>query len=56
MLKLLNLKFESANSGIMALSIIKNRFKSSCCKNFMFIFMDIDMPIMDGIETCSKIM
>jgi aminomethyltransferase len=46
---------EIALSGKKALEAIEKQFKTGHCKTYKLIFMDIDMPIMDGYETCSHI-
>jgi CheY-like chemotaxis protein len=56
----LGLKVDSANSGKEAITLVENRLKSfadsKCkCKIYKVIFMDLDMPEKDGIETTQEI-
>ena len=43
-------KTQTAHNGKEAIDFIVERHKSHCCKNYKAIYMDINMPIMDGIE------
>ena len=52
------LKVEEACNGLEAVNNIKQKLEKPCkCKNRIhrIIFMDINMPIMDGVEACKKI-
>jgi CheY-like chemotaxis protein len=40
---------ETADRGKKAIKLIKERiYNNNCCKHFKIIFMDLDMPEMDG--------
>ena len=52
-------KVEQASSGAMAIDLIKQTLEKDCfCKNktFKIIFMDIQMPEMEGTEATEKIL
>jgi len=54
----LNISFESAYNGKKALEKLLKRKYSFCgknCKGFSFVFMDKEMPGMDGVETVKEI-
>ncbi len=46
-----------ANSGVECLEKIEEKMHNlcDCSKVYKFIFMDIDMPIKDGLETTYEI-
>ena len=46
----------SALSGDEALKMIINMKDSQCCKYFKLIFLDLEMPIKNGLETFEEIM
>ncbi len=52
-LQIKNVKSLSARNGQIALKLIKNECskRSECCKGFKIIFMDLNMPVLNGIET-----
>ncbi|CAK85139.1 unnamed protein product (macronuclear) [Paramecium tetraurelia] len=53
-LKYFNVKSDSAYDGQMAIEMVKNRFKNCKC-TYKLIFMDIDMPGIDGYQTTQEI-
>ena len=56
MLEVYKFKIESAYHGEEAIEKIQKLYESSdCCRTYKIIFMDIEMPIMDGYETCDMI-
>ncbi|EDK32072.2 two-component sensor protein histidine kinase (dhkk, dhkj) (macronuclear) [Tetrahymena thermophila SB210] len=47
---------DKSNSGMDAISKVKLKYSNqSCCQYYKVIFMDIDMPIMDGHQTTTEI-
>ncbi|KAL4474756.1 hypothetical protein ABPG74_001452 [Tetrahymena malaccensis] len=47
---------DKSNSGMDAVSKVKLKYSNqSCCQYYQLIFMDIDMPIMDGHQTTTEI-
>ena len=47
----INVKSDKAENGQIALDLIeKKRCTGKCCAGYSVIFMDINMPVMDGIE------
>ncbi|MDR3549643.1 MAG: ATP-binding protein [Candidatus Pacebacteria bacterium] len=48
-------KVEEAENGFEALQCVKRRLGCDCCKRFMLILMDINMPVMDGTEATCKL-
>ena len=44
-----------ASLGEIAIQKVREKLKSSCCKFYKHIFMDLEMPVMDGCETSRKI-
>ena len=58
MLKNLGFESDSAYNGEECINLIKEKLKLNCkCKScyYKIIFLDIVMPIMDGIETAKEI-
>lgn len=52
----LQLNWDSAFNGLEAVNKVKERSKNSCCnKHYQFIFMDVNMPIMDGYAASAEI-
>ncbi|KAL4438350.1 hypothetical protein ABPG74_009773 [Tetrahymena malaccensis] len=56
-LKEYSYEVDKANSGMEAIQKVKSRYNNqlSCCKKYKLIFMDIDMPQMNGYETTLEI-
>ena len=53
-LKSLNIKLDTAINGLLALNLVKKKADEGiCCRGYSVIFMDINMPVMDGVE-CTK--
>ena len=46
---------DTASIGEAALTQVKEKLKSQCCRFYQYIFMDLVLPAMDGFETTSKI-
>lgn len=52
----LQLEWDSAFNGLEAVNKVKERYNKTCCtKYYKFIFMDVNMPIMDGYVASSEI-
>ena len=52
----INVKADKAENGRIALDLIeRKRDCGECCNGYAVIFMDINMPVMDGIEATTKI-
>ena len=54
----MNIKVDEANNGLVAVQQFQNQVKKTCrCDNrfYKIIFMDIEMPEMNGIEACREI-
>lgn len=52
----LQLNWDSAFNGLEAVNKVKERYNKTCCtKYYKFIFMDVNMPIMDGYAASSEI-
>lgn len=52
----LQYKCDSAFNGLEAVNKVKDRSKHTCCnKHYKFIFMDVNMPIMDGYTASREI-
>jgi CheY-like chemotaxis protein len=50
------LNCDSAFNGLEAVNKVKERYGKTCCnKYYKFIFMDVNMPIMDGYAASSEI-
>ena len=50
-----NIKADKAENGELALRKINEKSKLTCCNSYSVIFMDINMPVLDGIETTERI-
>ena len=53
----LNLCLDTTMSGDDALDRIKKLYnsKENCCKFYKLVFLDIEMPVKDGLDTCREI-
>ncbi len=52
----INVKADKAENGKIALEMIEQKADSQeCCSGYTAIFMDINMPVMDGVEATGKI-
>lgn len=49
------LAVEEATNGKESLKMIKEKSFSECCSKYKLIFMDYEMPILNGIEASKKI-
>ncbi|CAD8170343.1 unnamed protein product [Paramecium octaurelia] len=49
------IKMESAYNGEQAVQMIKKRLDQTCCKTYKLIFMDIEMPIINGYQASKEI-
>jgi len=50
-----NMASIEAENGKIAVNLVEKRLQNKCCQRFRLIFMDINMPEMDGTEATSKI-
>ena len=50
-----NIEFDQAEDGLKALALVKEKCNSNCCKTYKLIFMDMNMPFMNGIEASLNI-
>lgn len=57
LLKIKNFKCQAARNGQLALDLIEDQCKrrENCCKCFKLIIMDLNMPVLNGIETSKKL-
>lgn len=44
-----------ASLGEIAINKVREKLNSICCRYYKLIFMDLEMPVMDGCETSKKI-
>lgn len=54
----LKVKFDSAFNGMQALEMIRKRQNERCgegCEQYQLMFLDCNMPIMDGYETATEL-
>ena len=54
----LGIPCDSAFNGLIALNKILDRQKNRCCsscRQFSVVFLDYNMPVMDGIETARRL-
>ena len=54
-LKSIQKKCDTAFNGALAIEMVIKRSKNLCCKKYKLIFMDINMPVLDG-ENATKIL
>ena len=47
---------DEAENGLVAIEEVARRGANHCCKKYQLIFMDINMPIMDGTTATQKLM
>ncbi len=50
-----HLRVDKADNGKMAIEMINERTKKQCCKGYRVVFMDINMPVMDGVQATNVI-
>ncbi|CAI2364118.1 unnamed protein product [Moneuplotes crassus] len=50
------IKWVEAEDGKEALEMIRNQNKNHCCQGFELVLMDLNMPVMGGIEAAIEIM
>ncbi len=50
-----NLRVDKANNGKIAIEMIQERSKRHCCCGYTVVFMDINMPVMDGVQATNII-
>ena len=51
----LNINCDSASNGSEAVDLMLNKAKKECCKRYKIVFMDINMPVLDGVQTIKLI-
>ncbi len=51
----MGVSIDEADNGRDAVDKVRLRARSPCCRSYAIIFMDINMPVMDGIEAASTI-
>ncbi|CAD8090625.1 unnamed protein product [Paramecium sonneborni] len=49
------IKMGSAYNGEQAIQMVKKRLEQNCCKTYKLIFMDIEMPIINGYQASKEI-
>ncbi|EWS71512.1 response regulator receiver domain protein (macronuclear) [Tetrahymena thermophila SB210] len=54
-LRMYQFSTDKTTSGFQALELIKKKYENSCCKRYHLIFMDIDMPEMNGYQATQEI-
>ena len=57
LLKMKNIKCLAARNGQLALDLIEEQCKlrENCCKSFQLILMDLNMPVLNGIQASKKL-
>ena len=55
MLKILGLQADEAINGVDALNKIEESKGRKCCGNYSLVFMDCNMPVMDGYQAAKEI-
>ena len=50
-----NMKFDEDSNGKLAFHRVEEKFKNDCCPVYKFIFLDYNIPFMNGLETAKKI-
>ena len=51
------LNIERAENGKLGVDAYERNATKTCCQtNFKLIFMDLNMPVMDGFQSCSNIL
>ena len=50
-----NVECDVASNGAEAIDLILHRYRQSCCQTYKIVFMDINMPVMDGITASKKL-
>ena len=51
----LHIPCETAPGGAEAIEMIVNKMKNQCCGSYKLVLMDINMPVIDGIETTKRL-
>ena len=54
-LKELHVTADEAENGLEALSMVEKRAENPCCRHYLLILMDINMPVMDGTEATARL-
>ena len=47
--------YDEASNGLIAIQKVKSKMESNCCKWYQFIFTDVSMPELDGVELSIQI-
>eukprot|EP01022_Parablepharisma_sp_SALTPOND_P014802 TRINITY_DN2057_c0_g1_i2.p2 TRINITY_DN2057_c0_g1~~TRINITY_DN2057_c0_g1_i2.p2 ORF type:complete len:511 (+),score=46.49 TRINITY_DN2057_c0_g1_i2:1108-2640(+) len=47
---------DEAENGLISVNLVKKKANNPCCKKYKMIFMDINMPVMDGTEATQHLM
>ena len=56
MLKCLDQEADTANNGRIAIQKVLDKYEDKSCDcNYRLIFMDCNMPVMNGYEACMKL-
>lgn len=54
-LQRIGMKSDSALNGIEGVRKVKDKIHSSCCNFYKIIFLDVEMPFKDGVDTMKEI-